>query len=239
MFKATNPDAAYTKQFVGEIFRIPELHEMYKTHVKLTLIHLKNVKGDTQRILERKQAELKSDEVVDKQSVVDMITMLNKRLDEIEAAIVFFDTIPIMKYHVQKIVNTINLHMTDVIIRKGYKFKIPYIGKISVKRRKRGRPMPNWGLSNKKKEEIINSGGMPYHKDTAPDGEKWLIYHEGDHENIINWERANENYIPNILFYTFVPSLKGDNSFMTNLHKYVKQNPNVVYNYEWWEAPKS
>jgi hypothetical protein len=238
MFKATNPDSSYSKQYIGTVNRIAVLYDKYRTHVKLTLIHLKNVKGDTQRILERKQNELLNAVGAEKQDILDMISILHKRIEEIETNIVFFETIPIMQYHVQKIINSINLHMTDVIIRKGYKFKVPYLGKISVRRRKRGRPMPNWDLSNKKKQSIIDAGGVPYNKDTAPDGEKWLIYHDGDNETIINWERPPMSFIPNVEFYTFVPSLKGPNSFGTNLHRYVKQNPAVIDRYDWWEAPK-
>lgn len=87
------------------------------------------------------------------------------------------------------------------IAEKAYKFNLGGLGEFkAVKDKRRGKSI-NWGDSNKRKQEIIDSGQVPFNKETAPDGIKWFILHEGDYFKW-QWYKSN-SYVKNINVSTF------------------------------------
>jgi len=39
------------------------------------------------------------------------------------------------------------------------------------------RKVVDWATSNRNKREILKNGGTPYNKESAPQGQEWLVYH--------------------------------------------------------------
>lgn len=85
-----------------------------------------------------------------------------------------------------------------------------------------------WNESNKRRKEIEERGGTPYNGDTAPDGEKWLVYlTEGEFPYLI-WSRSH--YFPMTRCWFFTPS-NGTNGFNAKLtaHRKADENNILVY----------
>lgn len=86
--------------------------------------------------------------------------------------------------------------ISNEIIFKAYKFTVGEIGEFKIVRDKRRGKSINWGASNKRKQELIDAGEVPFNKDNAPDGVKWFIYHEGDY---FKWQwYKSHTYVKNI-----------------------------------------
>lgn len=67
------------------------------------------------------------------------------------------------------------------------------LGPLSIERFMRGKITSqksiNWPLSFQRKQEIIDSGGIPYSKEHAPDGEKWFVYFDNDKVARFRWNK--------------------------------------------------
>lgn len=114
-------------------------------------------------------------------------------------------------------------------IQLGYKFKPnDRLGTFNVvKDIRRGKTI-NWGASNKLKDAIIQSGGIPYNKENAPSGEKWHIYYSDKDYFKWKWfkEKATE-FIKNSKYYMFRACTKNRRT----VGKVVKQNELISDNY--------
>ena len=125
------------------------------------------------------------------------------------------------------ILQEFNSNIADEII-KGYHFNPGnYIGLIRIKKKKRVGKNVNWGDSNKKKAEILARGGIPYNKETAPDGEEWLVYFISEYAYWWYWNKGNCR-LTNKSIFSFTPMFaqKG------NLSKYRKNNPLAELKYD-------
>lgn len=95
----------------------------------------------------------------------------------------------------------------------------------------------NWGESNKVKAAIIERGGIPYHKDTAPDGEQWLVYHTSGWNPYIVWKAGSvlhpikKKVVPRFPYITYLPS-SGEDSLLDRLYTHRRNNPNIIHKYE-------
>lgn len=101
----------------------------------------------------------------------------------------------------KKVVKEFHQLISHEIVFKAYKYKFGEIGEFSIVRDKRRGKSINWGASNKRKQEIIDSGQIPFNKETAPDGIKWFIYHEGDYFKW-HWYKSN-TFVKNINVTSF------------------------------------
>lgn len=136
-------------------------------------------------------------------------------------------SIEIYKY----VIKTFNKRIVEKIL-EGYKFNLgANLGFIAIKRLKRNhnRLSINWGASKKLKKEIIERGGIPYNKETAPDGEKWFVYYTDDYKHLWFWKRSWCT-VKNKSFYAFRPTT-GKSGNIKKLVKYIKDNPFVVTKY--------
>jgi hypothetical protein len=127
------------------------------------------------------------------------------------------------------IITNFNKAVIDEII-KGYKFVPTGLGPFFVIRRQRGRRPVDWGRSNAYKQTLLEKGLVPYNKETAPDGEQWLFYHEGEYGHYYRWGKnycSFEHKDP----YKFVPT-SGPKGNVNRLHEYIKDNPEVIFNYK-------
>jgi hypothetical protein len=122
-----------------------------------------------------------------------------------------------------------NMRIVDEIVN-GYNFVAPHIGNIYVIRRQRGRRPVDWGRSNEYKDKLIAAGKTPYNKDTAPDGEKWLFYHDGEYAHYYFW-RQSACRSDNRKDYKFVPT-GGPKGNIKKLHDYIEDNPEVIHNFK-------
>lgn len=84
------------------------------------------------------------------------------------------------------------------------------VGKLQIKRFERVNfNQPNWGESNKRKQEIIDRGGIPKDKDN-PDGEDWVVYFVDDTYLKFDWQKYERDLervsrAKNSTFYVFTP----------------------------------
>ncbi len=80
----------------------------------------------------------------------------------------------------------------------------------------------DWGASNKRKEELIDQGRVPYNGKTAPNGVKWLIFHTALSYCRWKWYKKSYHMIPNITTYTFKPTYTNKRE----LARYIKAQEN-------------
>lgn len=91
----------------------------------------------------------------------------------------------------------------------------------------------NWGASLKLKKEIIARGGTPYNAETAPDGEKYMVYMTEGWVPYIKWAQSqyfNPDYKKKLLRYPYMifsPST-GKYGFIAALQDHCKSQPEEV-----------
>lgn len=131
------------------------------------------------------------------------------------------------------IVGEFNEMLIDLIIKEGYTFKLGNnCGELRIRKKKRSKTKPpiDWKASNQLKADIIAAGKTPYNKETAPDGVKWFLYHEGEYGYYWYWAKYKCNHKHRTL-YSFNP-VKGDNSIIRKLNQYIEVFPAAVENYK-------
>jgi hypothetical protein len=104
-------------------------------------------------------------------------------------------------------IDTFNIQLVDKIL-EGYSFNIGHnLRTIRIIKKERKRANINWNESNKVKALLIEQGKTPYNKETAPDGEKWLVYFTSDCEYWWYWNKSTPvPPYPNYRVYSFVPT---------------------------------
>jgi hypothetical protein len=108
------------------------------------------------------------------------------------------------------------------IINDQYKFKPSQIGIFEITKDIRRGQSINWGASNKRKQEIIDSGLVPYNKENSPEGIEWFIYHEGGDYYKWRWFKdTGAKFISNIKYYNF----QAARANLRGLAKAIKENP--------------
>lgn len=131
------------------------------------------------------------------------------------------------------LVSLFNETISDLIIREGYTFKLGHhLGEIRIrKKRRHPNKMPvNWNESLKTKQAIIDAGEVPYDKDTAPEGKKWLVRFTDKFGYYWYWSKYR-CAISNRDAYSFNPTAGGYGN-IKKLHQYRKHNPLVVTKYK-------
>lgn len=115
-----------------------------------------------------------------------------------------------------------NSLIIDKIVYENYTFTpLATFGSIGITANSSNKKRVNWGESDKKKEEILARGGTPFSKDN-PDGEKWMIYHEGL-DFFINWNRSYSarTYNPILNDYAYKPA-RGNFGIVSKFNKVKK-----------------
>lgn len=85
-----------------------------------------------------------------------------------------------------------NQMVMDQIIYEGRSFDMgSYLSILKVIRKARNfkKPAINWKASNERRQEIIDEGGTPYHKEDAPEGQKWFIYFTDEWFCMFYWNK--------------------------------------------------
>jgi hypothetical protein len=91
---------------------------------------------------------------------------------------------------------------------------------------RRGRTI-DWGASNKFKQKILDNGGIPFNKETAPNGEEWFIYFEDNNYYKWKWFKRKPTFIKNLIYYMFKPSSKNRRT----ISQVIKDNPLAAERY--------
>lgn len=157
---------------------------------------------------------------------VSLKAQLIKIIDDVE----YWEKRIVDKTTFRTIIFAFNEGMTDAIIKDAYEFKVGYgISSILIRGKKRGSEGTLWGESKKKKQEILESGGTPYHPVHAPDGEQWLVVDDSDFGYFWTWTKRSCN-VTNKDLYWFYPTI-GPNGNERRLIHYIKNNPLVVHKY--------
>lgn len=100
-------------------------------------------------------------------------------------------------------------------VNRGYKYRPnERLGVFNIIKDIRKGKTIDWGKSNKVKQSIIDAGGIPYNKETAPEGEMWHIYYEDNSYFKWVWFKEGKaiNFIKNIKYYFFRPCTKNRRS---------------------------
>lgn len=125
----------------------------------------------------------------------------------------------------KKIINKFNVKVIDKIIYDNYYFSInPLFGSIGVVQNENKNKRPDWGRSNKLRQQIIDKGGIPYLKDEAEKdpnykGEEWLIYHPAI-DFFVQWHTKYiaKKFNPVLGDYKYKPA-RGKTSIVTKLNE--------------------
>jgi len=84
--------------------------------------------------------------------------------------------------------------------------------------------MPNWGESNKYRQELIDEGVQIKDAD-HPDGANWIVYYDDDYYLRISWaKKRGACRVKNHPYYTFIPS-NGENGTKKQLIASNRSNP--------------
>lgn len=146
-----------------------------------------------------------------------------------------------------KILHTFYKGITDSLIKTGVPLNFgSNMGRLSILLKER-RPRTNkitgkaqypidWGASLKLKKEIIERGDIPYHKDNAPNGENWFVYHTKGWNPYIVWRQGTvllhgKKPVSKYGLILFHPS-SGEKGFQSRLYEHRKNNPGVEHVYE-------
>lgn len=114
-----------------------------------------------------------------------------------------------------------NKEISSRIVNNAYKFNFG-LGLIELKRSLRRGKSINWDASKKLRQAIIDRGEIPFNKETAPEGAKWLIYFEGKDYYKWKWFKNHiVNLRKNVKYYIFRPMRKN----RREIAKVVKENP--------------
>jgi len=162
--------------------------------------------------------------------LVKYIIEINKKIYKLDSELAYYKNLNV-EYKIHKyIIDTFNLNMRTTIL-EGYTFNIGKgLSSIRVQRKKRTKANINWEESNKKKKEILERGGIPFNKTTAPDGEHWRVVFTTDEECWIFWNKAKAR-AESKTGYTFIPS-NGKKGFKSELRQVLKANPLAKLNFE-------
>jgi len=131
------------------------------------------------------------------------------------------------------LVSNFNDMISDQIIKEGYTLKMGnHLGEIRIIKKKRpeGKKPINWQASNTAKAAILANGDIPYSKENAPDGKKWLVHFTEPFGYYWYWSK----YLctcTNRDSYSFKPTA-GDYGNIKKLNQYRKHNPLVVIKYK-------
>lgn len=120
----------------------------------------------------------------------------------IEQGIIQKDEIPYRLFY--DVIKEFHKGISDKIITDAYQFRPSEIGIFEIiKDVRRGKTI-DWGASKKRKQEIIDEGGVPFNKVSAPNGVEWFVYHSGEDYFKWNWYKIKEsNFIKNLKYYIF------------------------------------
>jgi hypothetical protein len=147
---------------------------------------------------------------------VDNYVWINKNVVQLESKLkeLINNSLSLEKFSF--IIKSGNSLLIDRIVEDNYTLEPNRnFGTIGVVANSSKKKRVNWGESNKKKQEIIDRGGIPYYKEEDLNneeykGEEWLIYHE-DLDFFLHWERsyAARQYNPVLSDYAYKPA-RGD-----------------------------
>jgi hypothetical protein len=132
--------------------------------------------------------------------------------------------VPYMTFY--KVIRQFHKEISDKIIFDTYQFKTE-IGQFEVLRDERKGKSIDWNASKKRKQEIIDSGNVPFNAESNPDGIKWFVYHEGDYFKWNWFKDKGISFTKNIKFYVFKPTSINRRA----VAKAVKNNPFAELDY--------
>lgn len=107
-----------------------------------------------------------------------------------------------------------------------------WLGNVKIVRKKRKALYPDWGQSNKMKQEILDRGGLPLENFKDENGvltgknnggERWVIYRTDDFYNQMIWERV-ERCHPTSYIFRFIPARYASRDIM---QKFANENPDL------------
>jgi hypothetical protein len=129
----------------------------------------------------------------------------------------------------RQIIKSYNQYIRDLMVNTGFVFGMPHgCGSLYVKRKENKTPVKrvNWLESNKTKAAILEKGLIPYNKEAAPEGVKWLVKHSNDYDVWYTWKKSSSN-VTNAVRYSFKPV----DGAVKILNATRKDNPLIDYKY--------
>lgn len=143
----------------------------------------------------------------------------------IENGIIREDEIPYKTFY--NVIREFHKEISQKIIFDTYRFNPSEIGVFEILRSERRGKSIDWNASKKRKQEIIDSGEVPYSKLNAPNGIDWFVYHDGDYFKWNWYKNTATTFIKNIRFYMF----KAATGNRRAVAQAVKNNPFASINY--------
>lgn len=172
---------------------------------------------------------------------INIIVTINKSLYKIEEKLEKIASSYIPENTFKEILYRFNNKISDEIVYKGYVLRLGSgLGFIRIKKVNaihnrdgslRVKKRINWGESNKRKNELLQNGEVPYkvlERDvegkivSTNNGVNWFIYHSNDFDYLWNWNK-NKCVVMNSAYYKFKPTIynntTGDGNKLGNINK--------------------
>lgn len=217
------------------------------TNLDFNLLEELNSVYINRSLISSKFKHLNLEEVENKvKRLIGILVNIKKDIVKLEEKEIIYKSYLVKKQDFNKVIFSFNLKVLDEIL-KGYVFNLGYslstirIKKLDVSLRKKKKI--NWGESNKKKQELLNEGKIPYEvlerdeqgkiiKDNG--GEYWHIHHNKQFEFLFFWS-SRLPYFTNKHLYKFKPTYCGSddkNGAVQKLRKLEKESEeNTKYFY--------
>lgn len=128
-----------------------------------------------------------------------------------------------------EVLNEYHRGISEAII-KGYSHSPNgQLGNFKILKDIRRRKTINWGESNKLKQNIIDTGGTPYNKETAPHGDMWFVLFEDNEYFKWIWDKTTPvKFVKNSKYYVFRACTKNRRT----VGKVIKENEFITDKYD-------
>jgi hypothetical protein len=210
-----------------KVYLIEKLEE-HKHYIRyFTNIDYKHIKDSDRCISERSLTKLADLQGVDINLIrrsINIIVQINRSLSSIKEELSEIEEYIVDEELFRDIIGSFNDLVSDAIVYEGYSFKLGGgLGVLKIKKvlcDTRIKKRVNWGESNKKKQEILSRGGIPFkvtERDTEGKpvanngGEHWIVYWNLTHDYLWHWSK-NRNIVYNSAYYRFDPTLYNNTS---------------------------
>lgn len=149
---------------------------------------------------------------------LNVIVEINKQLEKLEEELNEVKASILTNEISKEILYKFNEKLSNEIVMKGYTFALGFqMGNIRIKKvrcDRRVKKRIDWGATNKKKAEIIASGGLPYKVEERNEageitkdngGIPYFVYHTNDFDYLWHWNKKRVTVL-NSAYYKFRPT---------------------------------
>lgn len=207
--------------------------------IKWLKAHIQTIEDKLKRFRGRPDHDMTKDEFYEVYGLRRNVVECRLRLKDLEKLPFKTDKVIMNEKLFREIIYRYNKKMVDALIDGDVVNMGSYLGYLNISKIERGNPnfisqkgnaTPNWHASNKRKQEIIDRGGIPKDKE-HPEGENWIVYYTDPYYLRYSWvKNKGACRVKNHPFYSFKIA-RGVNGPTKKLVQANKDNPFLFKKY--------